>query len=105
MSYTNGIGNPQELFGATEAAASSSANRTAKAERGSASLSVEAGLGNGVPVDDAKLSSTATLMVQALTASDVRADKVAQLQQSIAAGTYNIPSSDVAAKVVSALLN
>jgi anti-sigma28 factor (negative regulator of flagellin synthesis) len=40
-----------------------------------------------------------------LSGSDVRADKVASLQQSIAAGTYSIPSSDVAAKVLNALLN
>jgi len=45
------------------------------------------------------------VVAQALTGSDVRADKVAALQQSIAAGTYNVPSSDVAGKVLSAMLN
>jgi negative regulator of flagellin synthesis FlgM len=43
-------------------------------------------------------------MAQALSGSDVRTDRVAALQQSIAAGTYNVSSSDVADKVISALL-
>jgi anti-sigma28 factor (negative regulator of flagellin synthesis) len=53
----------------------------------------------------ANLSRTASVAGQALSGSDVRFDKVAALQQSIAAGTYNVPAADVAAKVISALLH
>jgi negative regulator of flagellin synthesis FlgM len=56
-------------------------------------------------LDETHLSSTASLVGQALSGSDVRADKVSGLQQSIASGTYSVPSSDVAAKVLSTLLN
>jgi len=41
--------------------------------------------------------------VQALSGSDVRSSKVEALQQSIAAGTYNVSSSDVADKLIESL--
>jgi negative regulator of flagellin synthesis FlgM len=44
-------------------------------------------------------------MAQALAGSDVRSDKVAALQQAIAAGTYNVPAADVAAKVMGSLMD
>ena len=105
MSYTNGIGSPQQLPGAAEAAASSSASRTAKSEAGSQPVSGQSGFDNAAPVDQANVSSAASVVAQGLSGSDVRTDKVAALQQSIAAGTYSVPASDVAGKVMSALLN
>ena len=53
---------------------------------------------------DAKLSSTAGILLQSLSAPDARAGKVAALQQSIAAGTYNVPVSAVADKLIQSLL-
>jgi negative regulator of flagellin synthesis FlgM len=100
LSYTNGIGTPQQLPGVAEAAASSSASRTAKTE----AVSGQNGFNNGVPVDQANVSSTASAVAQGLSGSDVRNDKVVALQQSIAAGTYSVSASDVAGKVMSALL-
>ena len=105
MSYTNGVGSPQQVFGATEAGASSGTSRTARTALSSASTSVQESLSSSTPVDEAKLSATASVVAQAMAGSDVRAEKVAALQQSIAAGTYNVSSLDVAAKVFSALLN
>jgi len=52
-----------------------------------------------VAFDRTSLSANAVLMAQALSGSDVRTDRVTALQQSIAAGTYNVSSSDVADKV------
>lgn len=101
MSYTNGIGSAQHCPGAAEAAAASSANRPAKAAPASVSGQ---GFGGSSPVDEARLSSIASAVAQALSEGDVRTDKVAGLQQAIAAGTYGVPASDVAAKVLSALL-
>jgi negative regulator of flagellin synthesis FlgM len=50
------------------------------------------------------LSSTGGLVAQALSGSDVRADKVAALQQAIGDGSYSVSSSDVADKIVQSLL-
>jgi len=106
VTYMNGIESSQQISNTAEAAASASASRTANVNAAPVAGAEHGEVGNnGVPVDEATLSTTATVVAQALTGSDVRTDKVAALQQSIAAGTYNIPSSDVAAKVFSALLN
>jgi negative regulator of flagellin synthesis FlgM len=104
LSYTTGIGS-QQFPGAAETLAASSANRTAKAEQNVASVSSPDTSSKALPVDQANLSTTASVVAQALSGSDVRFEKVAELQQSIAAGTYNIPASDVASKVLSALLH
>jgi len=103
LNYTNGIGSAQRFPEAIEVAASSSANRSAKLQAGS--VPVRDSSGSGIQADQANLSASASTVAQALSGSDVRADKVLGLQQSIAAGTYNIPSSVVAAKVLSAMMN
>jgi len=105
LSYMNGIESPQQIANTAETTASASASRTTNVNPAPAQETIQGTLGNGVPVDQATLSTTASVVAQALTGSDVRADKVAALQQSIAAGTYNVPSSDVAGKVLSAMLN
>jgi flagellar biosynthesis anti-sigma factor FlgM len=102
LSYTNGIGSPQQFPGAAEIAASSSASRTAKAEPGPAAE--QEGFNWGPQADQATLSSTASAVAQALSAGDARSGKVADLQQTIMAGTYSVPATDVAAKVLSAML-
>jgi negative regulator of flagellin synthesis FlgM len=107
VSYTNGIGSPQQFQqvpSAAEPAASSSANRTAKTEAGAASVSASATFGNAVPVDEAKVSTAAGMIAQAMSGSDVRTEKVAALQQAIDAGTYSVSSSDVADKVIGSML-
>jgi negative regulator of flagellin synthesis FlgM len=101
----NGIVSSQQISNAAEAAASASASRTTNVNPGPLSETGQGGFGNGTAVDQATLSTAASVVAQALTGSDVRTGKVAALQQSIAAGTYNVPSSDVAAKILSALMN
>lgn len=54
--------------------------------------------------DQASVSTTGGLVAQALTTSDVRQEKVAALQSAIASGSYNVPSSAVASKIVDSLL-
>ena len=112
MSYTSGITNVQG-FNAIEAAVSASTNRTGKtAQSSAASLSgasltgaSQAGSSSSSAVDQASLSQASGLMAQALVGSDdVRNEKVAALQESIAAGTYNVSSSAVADKLVSSML-
>jgi negative regulator of flagellin synthesis FlgM len=104
----NGIGSPQQVFDASQTSALANTSSAAKTEKSAALVSgaVEDGTGSTSAVDRTSLSANAVLLAQALSGSgsDVRADKVAALQQSIAAGTYNVSSSDVADKVISALL-
>lgn len=54
--------------------------------------------------DSSTVSSTGGSLAAALNESDVRADKVATLQSAIAAGTYNVSSSDVADSLIKHLL-
>ena len=54
--------------------------------------------------DEATVSSAGTTVSQAASASDVRLDKVEAVKSAIAAGTYSVPSSAVAGKVVDSLL-
>jgi negative regulator of flagellin synthesis FlgM len=101
----NGIESPQQIASTAEASASASASRTTNVNAGLVQEPGPSALSNAVPVDEATLSSAASIVAQSLTGSDVRTDKIAALQQSIAAGTYNVASSDVAGKVLSALMN
>jgi negative regulator of flagellin synthesis FlgM len=103
VSYTNGIGN-QQFPGAAEAAAASGADRTAKTHQGAASAVLSDVFSKTDPADQTNVSRTANVVAQALSQSDIRPEKVAALQQMIASGTYNVPASDVAGKVLSALL-
>ena len=54
--------------------------------------------------DHTSLSSASSLIAAALKGSDVRGEKVAALQQQIANGTYHVPASAVAGKIVDSLL-
>jgi negative regulator of flagellin synthesis FlgM len=54
--------------------------------------------------DRATLSSAASEVSSTASDSDVRLDKVANIQAQLAAGTYNVPASAVAGKLVDSLL-
>jgi negative regulator of flagellin synthesis FlgM len=109
LSYTSGITNVQQGFDTIDVAASVNTNRAAKATQNAAvavsGTSQAAGSSSASAVDQTSLSQASGLMAQALSGSDdVRTEKVAALQQSIAAGTYNVSSSAVADKLISSLL-
>lgn len=101
MSYTSGIGGPQ-LSGTSETPSAAGPNQIARTEsRSVPGQDVRIGISGS---DEAKLSTTAAVIAQAFTGSDVRTGKVTAVQQSIAAGTYNVSSSAVADKLMSSLL-
>jgi negative regulator of flagellin synthesis FlgM len=54
--------------------------------------------------DRATLSSAASEMSQAVSDDGVRTDKVAAIQAALAAGTYSVPASAVASKVIDSML-
>ena len=100
MSYTNGIGGAQQLstlMTTVATAPRSQANATAQS-------AVSAPDTNGRSDDQTNFSAAASLVAQPSRDSDVRSERVSALQQAISAGTYNVSSSDVAAKLIQTLV-
>jgi flagellar biosynthesis anti-sigma factor FlgM len=58
---------------------------------------------SGLDSDRATLSSAGNEVSQAVSGEDVRTDKVAAVQAALAAGTYDVPASAVASKMVDAM--
>lgn len=54
--------------------------------------------------DHATLSSAASQVSSSASDSDVRWDKVASIQSQLAAGTYNVPASAVAGKLIESMI-
>lgn len=54
--------------------------------------------------DQATLSRAGTEVSQSVSTGGVRADKVAAIQQALAAGSYSVPASAVAGKVIDTML-
>jgi len=63
-----------------------------------------ASAGSGLDSDRATLSSAGGEMSLTASGDGVRMDKVAGIQAALAAGTYDVPASAVASKVVDAML-
>ena len=60
--------------------------------------------GSAFDTDRATLSSAASEVAQAVSGEGARTEKVAAIETALAAGTYNVPASAVAGKVVDAML-
>ena len=61
--------------------------------------------GTDAPMNDrATLSSAGSEVSQTAADPEVRMDKISAIQAALAAGTYNVPASAVASKVVDAML-
>jgi flagellar biosynthesis anti-sigma factor FlgM len=102
MSFANGIGSLQQ---AVSSSTPPNAESVVQANRsGSVAVANEASIENANNFDQADLSSAGGIVAQALEGSDIRYAKVASLQQAIAAGDYNVSSSDVADKIIEGLL-
>jgi negative regulator of flagellin synthesis FlgM len=66
--------------------------------------SSSAASGSALGSDRATFSSAGSEVSLTASEPDVRTDKVAAVQAALAAGTYNVPASAVASKVVDAML-
>lgn len=94
MDIRNGVEGLKTLLGVTS---------TAPAQEQKAKNGLAAGA-KPLGGDRATLSSAGTEVSHAVAESGVRADKVTAVKAALAAGTYNVPASAVAGKVVDAML-
>jgi negative regulator of flagellin synthesis FlgM len=102
MSFASGIDSLQQ---AINSSAPSNAKPVVTANRiENVAVANAASIEHADNLDQADLSSAGGVVTQALKSSDIRSEKVASLQQAIAAGTYNVSSSDVADKIIEGLL-
>ncbi len=99
MSYTNGIGGSHQAISPIAPSAASPVSQVSEVSGHSNGVSASAQY-----ADQAVLSVPASLVAQVSDGADVRTEKVASLQQAIASGTYSVPSSDVADKLIHSLL-
>jgi negative regulator of flagellin synthesis FlgM len=92
MNVNNSLQGMQQLFSSTEVA--QTGGRTVRSE-------VEPGR---TGTDQATLSAAASIAASSSPDSDVRMEKVAAVQSALASGTYNVPASAVAGKMIDQLL-
>ncbi len=93
MDIRNSIDGLKDLLGVSPAASSPPQARPASAAPSSPLTS-----------DHATLSSAGSEVASTAADSDVRAEKVASVQTALESGTYNVPASAVASKMVDAML-
>ena len=103
MSGMDGINSLQKMLGALQVSETSNVGSTAAATAAKTQGSIASSLGSG-SLDSASLSAAGGLAAQSTDMSDVRMTKVAELRQAIASGSYNVPASAVADKMVEGLL-
>lgn len=96
MNIRDGFLSLQQVFG--NGPVDPSVQATAKAQAATAAGK------EGLPADEARVSSAASLATQAASAPDVRMEKVTPIQQALAAGTYKVSDSAVAGKLIDHML-
>jgi len=101
MTGMDGINSLQKMLGALQVNESTSVNGTAAAKAGSSGSAVATPAAAGM--DHASFSASG-MAAMSTDMSDVRTTKVAELRQAIASGTYNVPASAVADKMVESML-
>ncbi|HZP05928.1 MAG TPA: flagellar biosynthesis anti-sigma factor FlgM [Terracidiphilus sp.] len=93
MEIRNSLDGLRSLLGVNSTASAAAPGRSATA-------TAPGGLGS----DLATLSSAGNEVSQTAASDGVRLDKVAAIQAALAAGTYNVPASAVASRLVDAML-
>ncbi len=103
MSGMDGINSLQKMLGGLQVNETKNVGGTAAAKGGSSASAAAHVTTKGV--DSASLSAAGGLAASPATdLSDVRTTKVAELRQAISNGTYNVPASVVADKMVEGML-
>lgn|ERR1700742_2392277 len=94
MNVNNSLQGMQQLF------SSQDVTRPAGQTNPSADQTTQLDAGS----DRATLSAAASLAAAASPDSDVRMDKVSAIQQALATGSYSVPASEVAGKMIDQML-
>lgn len=97
MSFGNSIGDLKNVL--STLSPTSEVQATPRPENASS----KPALSSETKADETSLSPASGLVAQALGGSDVRTAKVEALRQAIGNGSYQIPSSEVAGKVIESL--
>jgi flagellar biosynthesis anti-sigma factor FlgM len=99
MDIRGGLDGLKSLLGVTQAT-------QAGAQAGTQSVRSGTGAGETASVsrDRATLSSAGSEVAQSAADGGVRMDKVASIQAALSAGTYSVPASAVASRMVDAML-
>jgi flagellar biosynthesis anti-sigma factor FlgM len=103
MTGMDGINSLQKMLGALQVNESTSVNGAAAAKAGSSTSAAPAATSGSANVDHASFSASG-MAAMSTDMSDVRTTKVAELRQAISNGTYNVPASAVADKMVENML-
>jgi negative regulator of flagellin synthesis FlgM len=103
MNHLQGLGISQDTYSNQDVGATTAATAASGTTRASQAAAASASLAAAFSGDQTRLSAAGS-QISPADGSDVRVDKVAALQTQIAAGTYNVSSSDVAEKIIGALL-
>ncbi|HEX4037137.1 MAG TPA: flagellar biosynthesis anti-sigma factor FlgM [Acidobacteriaceae bacterium] len=93
MNVQNNLQGMQQLFSSQE---------VTKAENARPGAAAQATTGSST--DQATLSSAASVAAQTSPDADVRMEKVAEVHQALGQGTYSVPSSEVAGKMIDQML-
>ena len=93
MEIRNGLEGLTSLLGIDGAAPAATQGKTGAADSSS------------LGADRATLSSAASEVAQSAGDDGVRAEKVSSIQAAVASGTYSVPASAVASKLVDAMLS
>jgi anti-sigma28 factor (negative regulator of flagellin synthesis) len=104
MNHRDGTGATQRRVDPTGASAASSLNGTGRTEMNPLPTPARSASGSASRADIVDLRTTLCAVAHAITGADVRAERISALRQSIAANSYNVPSSDIARKLIDFLL-
>lgn len=96
MDIRSSIDGLRSLLGVSQSSSSPSIQ-----SQGSTSQASGAG---SLGVDRATLSQAGSEVSDSISDSGVRSDRVASIQRALAAGSYSVPSSAVASKVIDSML-
>jgi flagellar biosynthesis anti-sigma factor FlgM len=100
MNVNNGIENQNQILPSQTRATTAVANAAPATVHASSNQPSQV-----LAEDKAQLSNAAKQVAQSAAAPEVRMDKVASIQSALEAGTYQVPASDVAKKVIASMLD